>query len=237
MGALILRGVLAGAIAGLLAGVFLLAIGEPLIEQALTYEVHAPDAEVFSRDVQRVGLLAATTLYGVGIGGLYGFAFGLIGPRLRTGSIWERAVRLALAAFVGIWLVPFLKYPANPPGVGDPETAADRTTFYLMLVAISIIATVGAYLVARVLEDRRVPPHVRLPLVVTGYGLAIAVAFAVLPDANLQTTIPASLLWNTRLASLGGQALLWSILGVTFGTLAQRLADRSPRSVLAPAGR
>lgn len=234
MGGLVVRGVLAGAVAGFVAGLFLLAIGEPLIEAALTYEEDTHAAEVFSREVQRAGLVAAATVYGLSIGGLFGLAFALIAPRLRSGSAWERSVRLALAIFLGLWLVPFLKYPSNPPGVGDPATSSDRTTLYLAMVAISVVITILAYLAARALEDRRVAGHVRMPLVVGGYVVAIALAWLVLPDFALTTAIPAALLWDTRLASLGGQALLWSVLGVAFGTLAQRMLGGSAQSTYGP---
>ena len=232
MGALIARGLLAGAIAGLAAGLFYLVFGEPLIEKALVYEAHPAGTEMFSREAQRVGLLAATTLYGVGIGGLFAVAFLLIAPRLRSGSPWERSVRLALAAFVGIWLIPFLKYPSNPPAVGEPGTAELRTNLYLVLIAISIVSLAGAYVTARWLDDRAVPVHVRLPAVAAGWALVIALVFTLLPDNPDPIEIPATLIWNMRLASAGGQLLLWSVLGVGFGVLLERWMRRAGAAAL-----
>jgi hypothetical protein len=36
-----------------------------------------------------------------------------------------------------LFLVPALKYPANPPAVGDPETIYYRQTLYVIFIAIS----------------------------------------------------------------------------------------------------
>jgi len=41
---------------------------------------------------------------------------------------------LALAAFITIALVPMLKYPANPPAVGNPDTIGPRTGLYLSML-------------------------------------------------------------------------------------------------------
>src|SRR5580658_3615771 len=38
-------------------------------------------------------------------------------------------------------LAPSLKYPANPPSVGDPETIGVRTGAYFLLIAISVVAS------------------------------------------------------------------------------------------------
>jgi hypothetical protein len=237
MAALIGRGLLAGAVAGLAAGLFYLLIGEPLIEQALTFEAHTDEAEVFSRDVQRVGLLAATTLYGLSLGGLFAVAFLLIGPRLRSGAPWERSVRLAAAAFIGGWFIPFLKYPSNPPAVGEPTTAELRTNLYLALVVVSVALLVLAYLAARRLENRGLPAHVRLPAVAAAWTLAVALIFTVLPDNPDPIEIPAGLLWDMRLASAGGQLLLWAVLGLAFGVLLERWVRRAGPGGLAALGR
>ena len=48
------------------------------------------------------------------------------------------------AAFVAVVLVPSLKYPPNPPTVGDPDTISQRTVSYLLLMALGIAVTFGA---------------------------------------------------------------------------------------------
>jgi hypothetical protein len=232
MAGFVARGLLAGALAGLAAGFFYLVFGEPLIEAALAFEPPGGE-EMFSRDVQRLGLIAATVLFGFGLGGLFAVGFLLVAPRLRTGTAWERSVRLAGAAFLAGWFVPFLKYPANPPAVGDPATAELRSNLYLLMVAVSIGLAVLAYLAARWLEDRRLPAHLRLPGVVAAWALAVGIVFTLLPDNPDPIEIPAALLWDVRLASAGGQLVLWAGIGLLFGVLAQRHLERTGNAGLA----
>src|SRR6266487_1782738 len=124
------RGLLAGLVAGLAAGVFYLIVGEPVVQQAIGLESAAPGphaAEVFSRGTQRIGLLVGVGLYGVALGGVFGFLYAVLEPRLKASSAWQRSLGLAGVAFASAWLVPFLKYPSNPPGVGEESTIGQRT--------------------------------------------------------------------------------------------------------------
>ena len=43
-----------------------------------------------------------------------------------------------------IYVVPFVKYPPNPPGIGDPATIGERTALYFGMVAISVLAAIAA---------------------------------------------------------------------------------------------
>ena len=40
-------------------------------------------------------------------------------------------------------LIPALKYPPNPPTVGDPDTIGQRSTQFLLLMAASVVVVVG----------------------------------------------------------------------------------------------
>jgi hypothetical protein len=219
---LLRRGLLAGLGAGLVAGVFYLIAGEPVVQQALHYEI-APagghTVAVFSRGTQRVGLVAATLLYGAAMGGVFGFLYALLEPRLRAGSPWDRSLRLAAVAFASAWLVPFLKYPSNPPGVGDPATGPERTRLYLIMVAVSIAASAGAWLLSRRLAAGGLPRAPRQLVVGAAYLIVILAAYALLPEVRQESNVPSAVLWDARKASAGGQALLWLSLGVSFGWL------------------
>ena len=61
------------------------------------------------------------------------------------------AVRCALLA---VYLVPFLKYPANPPAVGDPDTLGKRTTLYFLMMLLSVLLAVGAVILGKRLAPR-----------------------------------------------------------------------------------
>jgi hypothetical protein len=233
MGNLVRRGLVAGLVAGFGAGVFYFVVSEPFIAQALRFEVvpaGGASVEVFSRAVQRGGLLAATTLYGAALGGVFGFVFAFIAPRMHDGSVWDHSLRLAAGGFAAAWLVPFLKYPTNPPAVGDPETIGSRTALYVTMIAISLAAATAAWTASRRLSARGVERHRRHLAVAGGYVGIIGAAYALLPGNSDPIDIPAKLLWSVRLTSAAGQALLWLLIGAIYGVLSTR-AGRAERGL------
>jgi hypothetical protein len=153
------RGMAAGLLAGLLAGLFAFLVGEPILDRAIALEEASAGAhheEVFSRPTQKIGLFFATGLFGVTVGGVFGIGYAFFRERLAAGSDFKRSIFLAGAIFVGAFLIPYLKYPANPPSVGDPSTIRERTLAYFTLVALSLLAILLAWLAARTLRSRGV---------------------------------------------------------------------------------
>lgn len=229
----LLRGALAGAIAGVLAFVALIVLGEPSIRDAIAIEDAAAraaravgDEPLFSRDMQVLGGSLGVMIFGVLLGTIFGVVFAAVRHWLGSVSEWTRALRLAGLGFLVVYLVPFLKYPPNPPAVGDPETVNQRTIAYLGLIAIAVIATVVA---ARFLARRRAagwPSHVGLPAAVVLWIVMIGVATAVMPGNADPIRIGAKLIWRFRLASLGGQVAFWATLGTVFGWLGIRQTGR-----------
>ena len=232
-GAILLRGLLAGLIAGLLAGVFAYATGESRIDAAIAIEEAqaAPepadghhDDELVSREGQKGGLILATALYGVAMGGLLATAYTLLRRRLRTPSDTRAAFGLAGAALVGIVLVPFVKYPPNPPAVGDPATINQRTISYLSIVVIGLVAVWAGVVASRSLRATA-PEWLRATTAVAGFLVVVAIGYLLLPTIDeVPDTFPASLLWNFRLSSFGTQVTLWSALGLAFAALLSRLS-------------
>jgi hypothetical protein len=228
-GAILLRGLLAGLIAGLLAGVFAYATGESRIDAAIAIEEAAAHAtapatddghdELVSRAGQKGGLFLATALYGVAMGGLLATGYTLLRRRLRTPSDTRAAYGLAGAALLGIVLVPFGKYPPNPPAVGDPATINQRTISYLSIVVIGLVAVWAGVVASRSLRAKT-PEWLRGIAAVAGFLAVVAIGYVLLPVIDeVPDTFPPSLLWNFRLASLGTQATLWAALGLAFAAL------------------
>src|SRR5215469_14054438 len=128
--ALLVRGMLIGVLAGLLASGFAWIYGEPEVDLAIGFEQHAhhmageaPEAELVSRSIQStVGLLTGVVVYGAALGGLFALAFACAYGRLGALGARATASLLAVAGFVTLILVPQIKYPANPPAIGEPET-------------------------------------------------------------------------------------------------------------------
>lgn len=229
-GASLGRGLGAGLLGGLASGLFLLVVGEPSIDEAIRLE-HAASAghaseEIFTRGQQHLGMVLASGLFGMAVGGVLGILFYVLGRRM-AGSPWERSMKIALVGFGAYFFVPFLKYPANPPGVGDPETVGIRTAGYLVLVLVSVCGCFLGMAVAGRLKARGTPAHHRHLVVAATYLLLVGTAFFALPPAVKPDGIPSGLLWDFRVASIGGQAVLWTCTGVVLGLLSMRAQRRA----------
>jgi predicted cobalt transporter CbtA len=234
VGSLILRGLLVGLVAGLLAFGFAKFIGEPQVDKAIAFEAQmdaakgeVPDPEIVSREVQStVGLLTGVLVYGTAIGGLFALVFAATAGRV--GRIGPRglAALLALAGFLAIVLVPDLKYPANPPSVGDPDTIRQRTALFFIMIAASIAAMVGAVKLGLGLTRRLGGWNATLTAA-AAFIVVIAVVQLLLPDVNeVPEDFPAVVLWRFREASLGIQIILWAGIGLGFGWLTERSVAR-----------
>jgi predicted cobalt transporter CbtA len=243
MGNLLVRGMLVGLVAAALALVFASVFGEPQVGSAISFESHAgsghdhgggadgsvsaEEPELVSRGVQStLGLATGVGVYGLAFGGL--FALGFAFAYGRIGALSARATSgvLALGAFVAVFVVPFLKYPANPPAVGQAGTIGQRTTWYFVMVLISLLAAIGGTVLARRLNERLGSWNAVL-LGVLVYLVAVSVAALLMPSVNeVPEGFPASLLWNFRIASLGTQLVLWAGIGLLFGVFTERRLRR-----------
>jgi predicted cobalt transporter CbtA len=221
------RGLAAGLLAGLLAGIFAYLFAEPVLDRAIELEsvAHEHSEEVvFDRGEQKAGLILATSLYGTAVGGL----FGLLSAFFRGSAPgeWRRSLTLAGAVFLGAVLLPFLKYPPNPPGVGaDPATLTERTLAYLAMVVLGMLAVLAAWRFARGLEGASLPVRD----LTAGGILAGLWAFLYLAMPNFGAAAghaPAELVWDFRISSLGTQAVLWAGIGCIFGLLGERASRR-----------
>jgi hypothetical protein len=230
---LLVRGMLVGVVGAALAFVFATVFGEPQIDRAIAFEdghampgMAAP--ELVSRSVQSTwGLGIATVIYGAALGGIFGLAYAFAYGRLGRLAARGTALLVAATGFVAVYLVPYLKYPANPPAVGRSDTIGQRTGLYFTMVLISVAAAVGAVLVARQLAPRLGGFYAVLAAV-GGFLVVVFVAGQVLHPINeVPDDFPATVLWRFRIASLGTQAVLWTTFGVLFGELTDRSLRRT----------
>ncbi|MEU0403129.1 CbtA family protein [Streptomyces sp. NPDC006197] len=255
---LLVRGMLAGLIAGLFAFAVAYAVGEPPVNGAIAVEEakaagEAPaghgshaghgggtvaveveateeEEEGISRSAQSTfGLATGVLVYGVALGGIASLAFSFALGRVGRFSPRATAALTAAAAFTTVYLVPFLKYPATPPAVGNPDTIGQRTTLFFLMILLSVLLGIAALIAGRRLAPRLGNWNATLAAG-AGFVVVTAVAFAVLPgnEDAVATGFPAGLLWEFRLASLAIQAVLWAVFGIVFGVLAQKtLAPRA----------
>lgn len=231
------RAVVAGVVGGLVTALFVLLVGEQTIDAAIAIE-EASSATVTAdpvgdadglpevgRSVQIAGGAVAVVLYGVLTGIVFGTALAALRHRLALADDFGRSVLLAATGFVAVALLPAIKYPANPPAVGDPDTIGERTLTYLTFVAAGLVLAVGCGMVHQRLRTRfDQPTAVTLSaLVAIGGAVALVLAWPASPDA-VPADFPADLLWRFRLQSLIALAIPWTVLGLGTGWLLTRRA-------------
>ena len=131
--------------------------------------------------------------------------------------------------------MPFVKYPPNPPAVGQADTIGARTGWYLVMVLVSVVLAIGAVWLARRLAARFGAWNAGL-LAAGAYLVAIAVVMVLLPTVDetpgplrdaagtiIYPGFPADVLYEFRLLSLATQLVLWATIGLVFATLSGRL--------------
>jgi hypothetical protein len=254
MTTLLVRGMLVGILAALLSFTFLKLVGEPAVERAIAFETAMDEAkdkakkdeamvkgmpmpagdydpELVSRPVQAgIGLFTGVAVYNVAFGGLFALVFALsfgrmgdFGPRATAGLI-------ALSGIVCVYIIPNLKYPANPPSVGDPETITMRTELYFSIILISIAAMIGAWMA----RNRLVPQYGgwnAALIAAAGYFVVMLIVALALPSVNeVPEGFPATVLWQFRMASLGAQSIMWATIGLGFGAWMERAGASSDAS-------
>jgi predicted cobalt transporter CbtA len=238
----LVRGLLAGLFAGIVVFGVAYVVGEPSVASATAIEEsaaptdehthdstaaaqadehsHGDEQAVVSRTNQATwGLATATVIFGVALGGIVGLAaafacgrFGRLSPRASTALV-------AVLGFVAGYLVPYLKYPPNPPAVGNPDTIGQRTAWYFCMLAVSVVAAIIAIVATRRLAPRFGSWSSGLTAA-GGYLVVVGLTARLLPAIDeVPATFPADLLWQFRIASLTVQATLWAVIGLTLATM------------------
>jgi predicted cobalt transporter CbtA len=221
-------GALAGLVGGVALALFLRLVGESAIGDAVALENARDRAQnivhhdMFSRATQQVGGMLGAALFGVCAGAVLAVVFALVRHRLAARDDWRRAVTVALTALSVVALAPALKYPANPPSVGDPATITERSLLYLVMIGWSVVAAWAAWRLSLAWRARNRPDHVRLPAVAGLYAGLVGLGYALLPGPPDKVDAPATLIWRFRVESLAGQALFWAVTGCLFGALLVR---------------
>lgn len=201
-----------------MAATFASVAGEPALDAAIVLEdehghgdTAGTDEATVSRSDQRgVGLFGAFAVTGAAFGAL----LALTAHGLRRGRPDAKGrLLVAGAVLAGAFAVaPWFKYPPNPPGASDPETLAERQWLYLAVIAIAAVVGLGATVLGGRLRAAGWPDHRRWAAVVAAVAVPMLAAYALLPPAPDEVSVPASLVWRFRVASLGAQLTLWSVL-------------------------
>jgi hypothetical protein len=212
-------------VAGAVAAAFDLVLIEPFIERAIQQETQTGRPQesvappVVSRETQRWGLVAGLVVLGI----VWGTVFGLVAfagrswrPPEWSAARW--ALSLALLTGWTVSLLPFLKYPANPPGVGEPETIGYRQGLYFGFVVLSVAGTAIAVGLSKVLRrgGERPGPYRRW-IGPAAYALYAAAVFVLMPTNPDPVRLSDSLIRAFRFLSASSLILFWVVLGIVFG--------------------
>ena len=219
---------LSGAIAGTILGLVNLALVEPYLDKAIGIEVQNaikegeqvdPVEHVNYRYWQKGGEILAGTILGMSYGALLGIVF-VFARKIISGSNVKKALVLAGVIWLVVFFVPALKYPANPPTVGDPNTINYRESLFITFIFISGLSALG---LAIVYSKWNTKTSIKFMVVSGIYTVIMAGAFIMVPDNPDQITAPMDLVNGFRIISMSTITMFWIILGVLFGVLWNKL--------------
>jgi hypothetical protein len=241
--AFLIRGLLAGLLAGFAAFAVAYVVGEPHVDSAIAIEEssdvpadhhggaesavpahsHDEDVAVVSRQNQSTwGLATGMVTIGVTIGGVLALVASGVMGRIGNLSPATSTGFMGAIGYVSVALIPFLKYPATPPAVGDGETIGQRTVLYFTFLLISVAAATASTFLAAKLRDSWGAQGA----VLIGVGTYVAVvvaAGALMPAIDEIGDFPGGVLWDFRLASLLTLTTLWATAAIVLTTLIRRL--------------
>ena len=222
--------IFSGAVAGTILAIINLGLVEPYIDKAIAIEVQNSIASGEKVDLveiadyrvwQKGGAIAAGAVYGIALSALFGIVFAYGRKSLPGDNSKKKALFLAGVLWFVLYLMVAIKYPANPPAVGDPETIYYREGLYIAYLAISgITALVLALVWNRVQMKSK---KIVLPLIYAGIMIAAYIGMPSNPD---EITISMELIQTFRILTAFTIGIFWGILGILFGSLWDRFIPR-----------
>ena len=222
--------IFSGAIAGTILAIINLGLVEPYIDSAIALETQRKISSgenvdmaelVHYRFWQKGGAIAAGAVYGISLGALFGIIFAYGRKALPGDNNKKKALFLAGVLWFVLYLMVAIKYPANPPAVGDPETIYYRQILYVGYLAIS-----GFTALALAITWKRVQfgsKKILFPLI---YAAVMIVAYVVLPPNPDKISISMDLIHTFRVVTALTIGLFWGILAIVFGSLWDRFIPR-----------
>ena len=220
---------LSGCFAGVIYGALNLAIVEPYLDDAINIENQKLFAlgeeennpefwiEYYKyRSWQKGGEVLAGAILGTSIGALFGIVYALSKNSLPSRNNIGKTLVLAGLMWFTLFVIPFLKYPANPPTVGDGETILLRGVLYLSFIAISGFMAIGFYKIFKILENKK-----RF-LAFAGYGILISVIFFAFPENPDKITAPMELINGFRAVAFLTSTVFWFTLALILGAFWQK---------------
>jgi hypothetical protein len=226
--------ILSGAIAGTILGIINLGLVEPYIDQAIGLEIQNSISSGENVDLaevaeyrlwQKGGEIIAGAVYGISLGALFGIIFAYARNALPGDNNKKKALFLAGILWFVLYFMVTVKYPANPPAVGDPETIYYREALYVAYIAISGFTALGLALSWNRIKINS--KKIVFPLVYAGI---MAAAYVTLPANPDTISISMELIQIFRVWTAITVGIFWGLLGIIFGSLWDRFVrPQEPR--------
>jgi len=220
---------ISGCLAGLIHGGLNLVIVEPYLDQAIAIENQnlfltgeEEDTKQFwveyydYRIWQKGGQIIAGMILGTSFGALFGIVYALSRNSLPNKKHIGNSMILAGIMWFTLFVIPFLKYPANPPTVGDAETVVLRGILYISFIAISGFAALGFYKLFKKLKNQKKTTSIIV------YAVFISVVFFLMPENPDEVTAPEELVNQFRMASFVTSTVFWFSLAIILGIFWQK---------------
>ena len=215
-----------GAVAGLIHGSANLVLVEPYLDEAISIENQNMFASGEAKDTiefwveyesyriwQKGGQILAGVILGISTGALFGIVYAFSRNVLPGGNDVTKALVLGGIMWATLYLIPFLKYPANPPTVGDPDTIILRSILYVSFIAISGFGALGFYKLSKLFESKK------KVISLFGYGIFITSIFLIMPQNPDEVTAPTPLVDGFRVMSVFGVSSFWISVSLILGYL------------------
>jgi len=220
---------ISGCLAGLIHSGLNLVIVEPYLDQAIAIENQnlfltgeEEDTKQFwveyydYRIWQKGGQIIAGMILGTSFGALFGIVYALSRNSLPNKKHIGNSMILAGIMWFTLFVIPFLKYPANPPTVGDAETVVLRGILYISFIAISGFAALGFYKLFKKLKNQKKTTSIIV------YAVFISVVFFLMPENPDEVTAPEELVNQFRMASFITSTVFWFSLAIILGIFWQK---------------
>ncbi len=214
-----------GLLAGLIHGFANIVLVEPYLDTAIGIENQRMFADGEAKDTpqfwekfsdyrtwQKQGSIVAGAMLGIATGALFGPVFAYSRHVLPTQSEMKKALLLAGIMWATIFFIPFLKYPANPPTIGDPSTIMLRAQLYIGFLAMSGLGALGFSVLYRKMKSKKY-------LAFLGYVAFITVVFFAMPPYPDKITISMDFVNGFRTVSAITMTIYWIANALILGWL------------------
>lgn len=224
-----------GLLAGVLVGGYMNVFNVPVMEWAIELEGAAAAAEAPAGEeeeeatgflatletlgAQRIGLVMGLAVLGVVYGAIFTGLYHIVRRAFPGWNIWTWALIAGAVCFWSVSLFTQLKYPLNPPGIGEDASLLARQGFQFLFIVLALLAAVGVGLLIRYIHESRWEGSQRF-LAYAGtavaYVVAVVIVFLVIPGNPdpIPEWVPEGLVIMFRTFSILGHLLLWMIIAL-----------------------